>query len=463
MALAHTPDFVNGSRIDNNTVVYDSSGYKNHGLIDIERKPDWTRDCVLGEGAFKFGGQKNFINKNFLPSMKNSTISLWFQLKDYSNQIFFAGSNGVALGLYNSSQIILTTCKKRSPVFEIGSLDLNKWHHIAAVYGEDSQYKLFLNGVKALKTASSNCWTFNKNESYIGSRDTGTFTSGSLDDLRIYATALTESEVIDIYEERAILDSKGNLYIDKLVVNDTNIDLDINKKGELISSGVSNVSIADGLIAWWPLDGHLHNMTGDKDAIGSSGDFDEGLGQQSYKFNGLDTKIDVSGVEINRSSTYKEGSTVSLWVNPNPDDPWNTLFNRIAGHFYFTINNGRLQNMCTLNSVNYWHYTKQQIPSNTWTHVVAVIEIGKRISYYVNGKEDNTALGNFSIRNDTDTSVLGEYVNRYFKGNMQDVRIFNRALSGEEIEILYKTTNNSETKMEFYNNKAYITGEFKEV
>jgi hypothetical protein len=82
------------------------------------------------------------------------------------------------------------------------------------------------------------------------------------------------------------------------------------------------------------------------------------------------------------------------------------------------------------------------IPVASWTHV-AVTRSGSSLRIYVNGVQDivgstSAASYNFGscsllIGVDSDSGCTGA-LNGYFKGSLDEVRIFNRALSGSEIQ-----------------------------
>jgi hypothetical protein len=78
---------------------------------------------------------------------------------------------------------------------------------------------------------------------------------------------------------------------------------------------------------------------------------------------------------------------------------------------------------------------------NKWQHVALTYESGKRSCFYCNGVQ----IGNWQISKDlppNNSSLLIGYDpfggDEYFIGDMDDVRLYNRALSEKEIRELYK-------------------------
>lgn len=77
------------------------------------------------------------------------------------------------------------------------------------------------------------------------------------------------------------------------------------------------------------------------------------------------------------------------------------------------------------------------VPLNQWVHI-RVTHSGSTIFSYINGVQTNTTSG--SLISNTGTKSIGYDVGRNnypFKGSIDDIRIYNRALSAGEIEVLY--------------------------
>src|SRR6266478_5902598 len=73
------------------------------------------------------------------------------------------------------------------------------------------------------------------------------------------------------------------------------------------------------------------------------------------------------------------------------------------------------------------------VPFNAWTHVAVTVSATKTVSYFINGRPAGTwtnAALNFSLGTNVN---LGDNVVRRFNGILDDVQIWNRALSQSEI------------------------------
>jgi hypothetical protein len=88
---------------------------------------------------------------------------------------------------------------------------------------------------------------------------------------------------------------------------------------------------------------------------------------------------------------------------------------------------------------DYW-ITDAEIPLNKWTHVaVSANRENNIVTVYMNGKKVG-ALKNLRHFEKSENPVLIGYQtddNVYFDGKIDDIRIYNRVLSDEEVNEVY--------------------------
>ncbi|MCK4623902.1 MAG: heparinase II/III family protein [Phycisphaerae bacterium] len=91
-----------------------------------------------------------------------------------------------------------------------------------------------------------------------------------------------------------------------------------------------------------------------------------------------------------------------------------------------------------------WHKRPASIPAGRWVHIAATCD-GKAMRIYVNGKPDPSPLALNDPRINISTSDLrigawysGNTWSCFFKGIMDDIRIYSRALTHEEIHEHYR-------------------------
>ena len=199
--------------------------------------------------------------------------------------------------------------------------------------------------------------------------------------------------------------------------------------------------ISNGLLALYPLNGDfLDYSVNARNAYGSNATPSQdrfGLQNQAFMLSGINSFIETA---INENLPLGSSArTLSIWVNPTKnttDDQ--TLFGYGVPDVnntscYLNIYNGRFR------FVAWGDDLKGSIPPslNVWQHLVVTYN-GSTAIMYLNGAE----IGRAAMKLNTSNSVIsiGRYpiLNKaYFTGLIDDVRLYNRALSIDEILSLY--------------------------
>ena len=104
-----------------------------------------------------------------------------------------------------------------------------------------------------------------------------------------------------------------------------------------------------------------------------------------------------------------------------------------AGHIHFQIGNGS------------WHQanSNSQVPLNQWVLITATRKANEDAKIYYNGvlQPSTSTPWTGSVSYTGAYFAMGrqkDYGNRFFKGSMDEVRVYNRALSEQEIKTLYQ-------------------------
>jgi hypothetical protein len=222
--------------------------------------------------------------------------------------------------------------------------------------------------------------------------------------------------------------------------------------------------LTNGLVAYFPFSGNANDASGNGHngmLIGNPQLTTDRFGEvtNAYHFNGGTDSIEVSGVGANTQPVQE--NTVSLWMNwagafSNPaTDPaayvfeWGTpgaaygllIQNQASPRFGIASGGGDVWGVT---------YTPATF-TNTWIQVVAVFTNGLTSGgeLFINGQQQtlNMTVGGVAQSSTVQRSVgpdaiiAGwlEVANRYrFIGSIDDVRVYNRALSPTEIQQLYQ-------------------------
>ena len=140
--------------------------------------------------------------------------------------------------------------------------------------------------------------------------------------------------------------------------------------------------------------------------------------------------------------------TVAAWVRYLPlvhDDRWE-VFEK-AGAYWMNIRTetrrlrvGGFFGGCT--GSQYWKYvdSKKVLPASTWIHVAGTYD-GTAIRIYINGVLDttypvtgHTCVNAYPLGIGAKNRTLTGVVEAYFDGKIDDLRLYNRALSAAEIK-----------------------------
>ena len=85
-----------------------------------------------------------------------------------------------------------------------------------------------------------------------------------------------------------------------------------------------------------------------------------------------------------------------------------------------------------------WVCPSSPVPTNTWTHLTLTYN-GSVLTLYQNGVAVATTNVSGTLSSGTETlQIGGSKYGEYFKGLIDEVRIYSRALSNSEIQTLYQ-------------------------
>ena len=203
-----------------------------------------------------------------------------------------------------------------------------------------------------------------------------------------------------------------------------------------------------GLVGWWPFTGN---------AIDSSGNANNGIVNGATlttdRFGNVNSAFNFDGVNdwinINNSNSLNPTSqiTISAWVNTlaynvsNASMVVNKGWDQGPGHYDILVFTSNNKSRFVIGS-NIYVESNSIININQWTLITVSID-SLTMKIYINGTLENTVLqnNNNSFGTNTDPLYIGkhDYNNApyYFNGKIDDIGIWNRALTQAEITDLY--------------------------
>ncbi len=212
----HATPFTSSTRAG---LVIDKSGYDNHAELELATTPQWTEDSKIGSGAYKFNGTNNLTtNQLFFDNVNQEwTASGWCKLENNTVAQIFNNFNSGNRIIHSSLKALLYANSGANDhyVYSLSSMPLGEWFHIAFVYRtSDLTCKIYLNG--NLDASSYNYSSSDLPSGFSSSTIFGQGVIGLMDDVRIYATALSADDIKELYQTRASIDNKGNLFVNNI-------------------------------------------------------------------------------------------------------------------------------------------------------------------------------------------------------------------------------------------------------
>ncbi len=225
---------------------------------------------------------------------------------------------------------------------------------------------------------------------------------------------------------------------------------------------------------WWPANGDTNDAVGNAHITNMQGSYGAGWdgsdpAQRSWVFDGSGQYLHTWPIE--QVVATDAPFTVSAWINPRSTDGNRTVFSQVGGDLLsgdFAIQaqhrdgnaNARLHLWRRPSSGSIavdWVQSGFIVPRNAWTHVVAVYgsaEGGGNMRVYVNGNLAGSSVGNSTYTpcprpgGYTQTRIaasemcedsFGAGYRRFpFNGSIDEVMVFDRALTAEEVQAMYQ-------------------------
>lgn len=169
------------------------------------------------------------------------------------------------------------------------------------------------------------------------------------------------------------------------------------------------------------------------------------LSVRALHFDGADDYVSVA----NAADLSPDSITIEAWIKPeNFDTPaagivskylyngvpsYSLRLSEVSGmtnHIEFTVNDNYWGSNVKRNTL----VSTDAILKNEWTHIAAVFNAnGGIMQLYINGALSGEQTGAILAKNDSPINMGRDFSSRYFEGSIDDVRIWGKALSVEQI------------------------------
>jgi hypothetical protein len=428
------------------TIIYDQSGKNNNGTLYLGSSGNTDPSKAWSPGisgtALSFDGSDDYVSISHSTSLsltQGFTITFWFKMTEnrfqpylqkgasaYEANYLMATNPGagefLTFGWYNGGWRNNKITTSEHPI------ELNKWFFGAGVWDGTYSY-IYLNGELWHKVDYSAYPPLANTASLLLGRQPGTsyYVKGLIDEVRIYNRALSEQEILEHYRN-------SKYYLASHFGPKTNCRED---PGSCIDYG---------LVGYWSFDEGAGTTAYDASGKGNNGTiygakWSQGKNNQALSFDGVDDKVNCGSSE---SLNLTQAMTVLAWVYPIKYTGYPaTILSRHTAWPYsgyaLDFRNNKIEWLLLNNGTSYALQTSWNAPLNQWYFIAGTFD-GITMKLYVNGKLEGQGRGSVGSTSGYELHI-GECgyhgASENIKAIIDEVRIYNRALSEEEIRYLY--------------------------
>jgi hypothetical protein len=438
------------------TTAYDRTTNSNNGTVAnaVYQNEDM---CPMGKCLY-FDGSADMVSKSYSadtelnPLLTGFTTSIWFRHPNVTisaNQFMIArySTNGYKVYMQTNGTVCAGVDDDASwgPDYSActsTSYADNKWHQVEVLKtGATTSLTLYIDGVQITQTAPlTGEGTLDATPTYYVGMDSSGSTGGwvgYLDEARYYGYERSASQIQADYASRGGTEGASVAF----------------------GSPDPDLSLSSGLVGYWKMDesswGTPNCSTGvvlDYSGMGyngtacpaTTGPVGGAVGKFGYSgsFDGSNDYVSLSDInELDSTTAF----TIGFWAKISTFGAWNTLFSKTvdtshriqiqegasSGELYAYIGSGS----------NSYGYVSGVYSVGQWFHIVMVYDgtgstNADKLKLYINGVQ-KTLTYNETIPAQTDSNSEVVQLANGLNGSEDDVRIYTRTLSPDEITKLY--------------------------
>ncbi len=442
------------------TTAYDRSGQGNNGtLVNSPTKTQGRVGQGLGTNP-TIDGYMNAGSAASLDDITTRTVTAWIKpttsgennygrIADKTQWLFYTCDNSfIGCSSTNNKLAFAQNFSTTNATWRtVNNITLGTWQHVAVTYDASSSSNdpiFYINGVPAgtyeYQAPVGTFLTDAADSLCVGNSSTSTRSfDGTLDEVRVYNRVLSASEIQSLY---ALGDPE--------------------KVNSSVSTPQGAGRLDSGLAGYWTLDDGSGTNATDASTNGNTGTLTNGptwaTGQigGAATFDGSNDYItipDTNVVEFN----YDKDFSLAVWTKiPSTQNDTSAVDNDIVskwnnsgGYPYaLRVYNQTYGTAADRGKVRIARYDGTNNPTATstktinddaWHHIVAT-KAGSVLTIYVDGMANATATDTTTTTTTNATAVeLGRRASatNYFTGSLDEFRLYNRALSADEVSRLY--------------------------
>lgn len=429
--------------------------------------------------SLEFDGSDDVVNISNSAELKiseNITISAWVRSDKSSGAVLTKGGEPetYSMGLKTGNVFFFREQSDGTNRYLTSqkTVKTKEWTHIVA-RDNGNEMSVFINGQKDSNTINSTGWQAGTDNSPLymakgdvsgsGSSNQGGWFKGGIENLKIYSKPLPNSQIKDLYNEMTVSRESLVLYQD---FNEGPNSCDFTSGSSCLSddskysnSGTpqnfndNNLATGSGWIKGTPINRpsvkdyssktHSGVFYGGNNGQLRNFDFNASSGWTKGKIGETALETDGFDDEVEASSTDKTGAvSVSVWFKlSNESSDWQAVVSDNWQTFYMGIspNSGEIGWHTRNDSGQSHNAITRDVSLNEWHHAVGVISQEKDVKkFYVDGVK----VGESTISDFGDIKgkicMASKCGADFFNGSIDDIRIYNRALSKSRVKSLYR-------------------------
>ena len=403
-------------------VLYEGDGASSHSI----------NGGKFGAGGYFTDSNSSYISRDsgFLP-MGNAarTFSFWVMVNTHSTDQYFLSYGDGANGQFFSPRIRPTN--QGGYIGFMGyaaDLDSNvvmttgEWMHLCYTY-DGTTLKIYKNATE-IASGSLSLNTSTARDFTIGARDLdGTRSkhmNGKLDQLRIFTKALSSSEVSTLYAE----------------TDPTSLDpLSEDTTDTLQVLGDSSC------IAAYRFENNEDDLSGNYDGTGTAIQYAAGRYGQAASYDGSNSKVSISALGF---LTGDVDFSVSMWVKFENVSGDKCLFSQGANAGTYQASGYIVRGNNQVYHNNYgsadFFSGSFTFSADVWTHIAFSYNSTSNVhTMYINGSSAGTVTKEIALQSNNTGGCIGadQLGGSKFKGEIDQVRVFNKTISASEVTTLY--------------------------
>jgi len=426
-----------------------------------------TEEGYVGS-AYEFDGVDNYINMGDPASLDISgtfTISAWVKLGDVGNGAIVQKGGYIAADgtlLYYDSATGRLTFKGNGvggSDFSIKSnsaFTIYQWYHVVAVYNGSNE-TLYVDNVLQSETGgqTDNYLDLNDNVEIGGYSDQDFDFNGTIDEVHIWSRALSVTEIESLYNTSTGIYAYANQDLGAGTNNTAdNEGDDIKNIFNWYVDGTSLTALnmpfenntADTSATTKDYTNYENNGTVTNAIWNPTEGFD---GKGAYEFDGDGDFInasDDSSLVLNAT----QGLSIELWLKLNPTGSTvNALEKRAsASNYYKVVANGTGGLSCLFgNTASILYLSDVDVSDSQWHHVVCTVGVDEgpfKTAIYLDGQFVNTGQSDYEgLVGSSGDLLIGTGSDGDWNGSLDEVRIWQKALSEQQVLELFNNNSNN--------------------